>query len=469
MKVKSIPISWISRDGLRLDCNPYMSGALEAKIRLEDLACPKEKLSTLTKGYSGGIYNGPQFIRNFVEDPAYGVPFLGTSSMLRADLSNLPLLKKKDAHSPRLSYLRIEPCTTLISCSGTIGRMAFARSDMEGMWSNQDILKVVPDQTKIPPGYLYAFLSSKFGVPQVTSGTYGAIIQHIEPENIAGLTVPRLGEIIERQTDQFIQFAASLRTDAQALLSRATTLFLKSAGLEDQVPSLWHASGPDLGFDSHIGLSHSLRASNYAPRVSRLLAKLRSGDYRTLGDICAKGHLGTGARFKRIDCDPEFGVCLIGQRQGFWMKPEGRWISTAHAPKGIFAKDETVMIASSGTLGEHEMYCRSIFVTGRWLKHAYTQHFLRVVSGDNDVSGAYLFAFLRSELAFRCLRSMSTGSKQQEIHKDLISMFPVPILQRDIRTEIEALVRQASGKRDKADVSEDNAISLIEKTIEEAP
>lgn len=467
MKVKSIPSSWIFRDGLRLDCNPYMAGALEARIRLEELAYPKQRLADLCKGGIGGLVNPGRITRQWVMGPAYGVPFLTSSSILQADLSNLRFIAKRAVReNPKLL---IRQGYTLITRAGSIGRMSYTRPDMDGMACTEDVLRVIPDQERVPPGYLYAFLSSKFGVPLVTSGTYGAIIQHIEPEHIAGLPVPRLGEIIERQIDQFIQFAATLRTDAQALLSRATTLFLQSAGLEDQVPSLWHASGPELGFDSHIGLSHSLRASNYAPRVSRLLAKLRSGDYRTLGDICAKGHLGTGARFKRIDCDPEFGVCLIGQRQGFWMKPEGRWISTAHAPKGIFAKDETVMIASSGTLGEHEMYCRSIFITGRRLKHAYTQHFLRVVSGDSDVSGAYLFAFLRSELAFRCLRSMSTGSKQQEIHKDLISVFPVPILQRDIRTEIEALVREASGKRDKADVSEDNAISLIEKTIEEAP
>jgi type I restriction enzyme S subunit len=52
-------------------------------------------------------------------------------------------------------------------------------------------MRVVPDAEKIPPGYLYAYLSSKFGVPLVVGGTYGAIIQHIEPEHIANLPVPR--------------------------------------------------------------------------------------------------------------------------------------------------------------------------------------------------------------------------------------------------------------------------------------
>ena len=464
MKVKSIPSSWISRDGLRLDCNPYMSGALEAKIRLDELPYPTDSLVSLCSNGIDGIYHAGRESRSWVEDPDIGVPFLSSSSILAADLSGLPHISKKQVK--RNPKFLLKKGWTLITRSGTIGRMVYSRPDMEGLACSEHVMRVVPDETKITPGYLYAFLSSKFGVPLVTSGTYGSIIQSIEPEHIAGLPVPRLGESMEQEVGELIQAAAELRTASQSLLTRATRLFLLNAKLEEQATWVWHRNGPEIGFTSRIGISHSLRACNYSPRVSSLISKLRSVEYRTLGEICSSGHLGTGARFKRIDCEPEFGVCLIGQKQGFWMRPEGRWISTAHAPIGVFAEDETVMIASSGTLGEHEMYCRSIFITGRWLKHAYTQHFLRVVSGDKEISGAYLFAFLRSELAFRCLRSMSTGSKQQEVHKALISELPIPILRKDLRAEIESLVREAFSKRDLADVSEDKAVCLVEKAIE---
>ena len=148
------------------------------------------------------------------------------------------------------------------------------------------------------------------------------------------------------------------------------------------------------------------------------------------------------------------------------MRPEGRWITPRYAPADIFAKDESVLIASSGTLGENEVYCRPIFVTGRWLEYAYTQHFLRVVSGDADFPGAYLFAFLRSEIAFRALRSMSTGSKQQEIHIELVKRMPVPILTTELRHEIAEIVRDAFRNRDCADEAEDRAIRSIEAAID---
>ncbi len=72
------------------------------------------------------------------------------------------------------------------------------------------------------------------------------------------------------------------------------------------------------------------------------------------------------------------------------------------------------------------MFCRPLFVTGSWLKYAYTQHFLRVVSGDPEIPGAYLFAFFRSEAAFRLLRSLSVGGKQQDIHEFLRAEIPIP-------------------------------------------
>jgi hypothetical protein len=54
------------------------------------------------------------------------------------------------------------------------------RLDMAGLACSEDVLRVVPDVSCIPPGYLYAFLSSRFGVSLVVSGTYGAIV---DPEN----------------------------------------------------------------------------------------------------------------------------------------------------------------------------------------------------------------------------------------------------------------------------------------------
>ena len=205
MKTKLVPSAWLEKEGRRLDCGPYLSGSIEAKLLLDQLPVLKQMLRSLTTGHDGGIYNGPHFERTYVSSREYGVPFLSSSAMLLADLSRVELLRTRDALSPKLSFLRLRPGMTLISCSGTIGRMVYTRPDMDGFWSSQHIMKIVPDESKILPGYLYAFLASRYGVPMVIGGTYGSVIQSIEPQHICDLPIPRLGSNHEEAAHKLVR------------------------------------------------------------------------------------------------------------------------------------------------------------------------------------------------------------------------------------------------------------------------
>src|SRR5690606_506709 len=139
----------------------------------------------------------------------YGTPFMGSSDIRMSDFSALPLIANRQVERNPLFTLGLG--WTLITRSGTIGRMAYARPDMDGMACSEHVLRVVPDAERIPPGYLYAFLSSRYGVPLVVSGTYGAIIQHIEPEHIAELPVPRFDSGFEQEVAKAIDAAAAER------------------------------------------------------------------------------------------------------------------------------------------------------------------------------------------------------------------------------------------------------------------
>jgi type I restriction enzyme S subunit len=187
MQVKSIPSRWIYKEGLRLDSNPYMSGVLEAKMLLDRLSVPKVKLQDLTFKGMEGIFHAGREGRTWVDNPQYGTPFMNGRDILASDLSYLPLLSNKQIKSnPKLL---IEDQWILITRSGTIGRMSFSRAEMGGLACTEDVLRVVPDKNLVHPGYLYAYLISQFGIPLVTSGTYGAIIQHIEPHHVGSIPV----------------------------------------------------------------------------------------------------------------------------------------------------------------------------------------------------------------------------------------------------------------------------------------
>ncbi|MNO28335.1 hypothetical protein D3C76_182260 [compost metagenome] len=458
--------SWLGEDGRRLDCNPYMSGALEARDALQRLAVRKDPLKSLTSGHSGGIYNGPVFSRIWVEDPKFGVPFVSGSDILNADLSVLPLLKKTYAQSKKLAHLKLAEGMTLITCSGTIGRMAYVRPCMSGMWSSQHIMKVVPDPSRVPPGYLYAFLSSRYGVPLVVSGTYGAIIQHIEPEHIADLPVPRFGVDVEGEIDCLISSAAKDISESNRLISLATQTLLSSIGRDDLRDDLWHQDDRALGWQEHAVSSESFRALNYDPRVAEIRREIEARPHSQLGSLCDPSQFKGKIIFTRIDAEPEHGYMLLGQRNAFHVRPEGRWISRKSvAGLGLIVPPGTTLVPSHGTLGEFELYCRALIVTKRTAQYAYSGDFFRCVPIEGAIEPGYLFAFMRSRLAFRMLRSISTGGKQQEQHSAMMYRLPIPRLGKEKEREIAAMVDRGGQLYDRGLDSEDHARSLIEEQI----
>lgn len=458
--------NWLADQGLRLDATPYLSGSYEARKLLERLPGTQPLDDVVRK--PTGIFHAGRSARRWVTDPEYGVPFFSSSDILEADSSFLPLMAKSAIRDNPL--LLIERDWTLITRSGTVGRMTYARPDMDGFACSEHVLRVAADASKILSGYLYAFLSSRYGIPMIINAAYGAIVQHIEPDHIADLPVPRFGSEVEEKIHGHVQAAADLRAKAQAWLAAATRDLFESAGLPEFLDLRWHDQPRDTGFSTTRLTPATLRAQNMAPRARQLLDRLASVSHRRLGDICAHGQLTRGNRFTRIDSEPGYGYRLIGQRQGPWVRPEGRWVAVApEVLEDIKAKDESVLVASQGTLGETEVFCRSIFVTGRWQREfVFSEHFLRIVSGDPDFPGAYLFAFLRSEVAFRIFRAMSTGSKQQDIHEELRREIPVPGCTAADRERIAETVRQAYRWRDEADELEDRAQELLETAVRDA-
>ena len=80
---------------------------------------------------------------------------------------------------------------TLITCSGTIGKVALVGKHWENWTANQHIIRVVPANNEIA-GYLSVFLSSQYGYRLITHHTYGAVIDEIDATHVSQIAVPLL-------------------------------------------------------------------------------------------------------------------------------------------------------------------------------------------------------------------------------------------------------------------------------------
>lgn len=448
---------WLQEGGRRLDCNPYMSGALEARDTLKQLKARKDALSTLTAGHAGGIYNGPVFARIWVDDPRYGVPFLSNSDMLNADLANLPLLQRRYAESKKLAHLELSPGTTLITCSGTIGRMTYVRPDMAGMWSSQHIMKVVPDPERVPGGYLYAYLSSRYGVPLVVSGTYGAIIQHIEPEHIAELPVPRFGPVFEQEVAQLIDAAAAERVAASKHRRAALELFQAKIGWSRHADSIARAPMAS-------ALLGRMDAFHYAPRVETGRASLAAHLGVRLGDQVERVfEPNRGSRLKVTD--PAFGVPFLSSSSVFELNPSAEYlISRSLTPhlEGLLVSDCDVLIPRSGQLGG--IIGRAVLPLPMNVGQAGSEHLVRVRC-HSPQDAAYLWAVLASEPGYWALVGTAFGSSIPSLDSSLISDLTIPWLSDLDRQEIGALAEKAVVAQNKGNELEAKAVALLEEKI----
>jgi type I restriction enzyme S subunit len=405
-------------------------------------------------------------VRNYVDDTEHGVPFLTSSSMLLADFTHIDLLRKQDATSPRLAHLRLDVGMTLISCSGTIGRMAYARPEMAGMWSSQDVLKVDPEPAVVQPGFLYALLSSRFGVPLIAGGTYGAIIPHLEPQHIADIPVPLAPAAIQGAAHRLVTEAAELRTKASAELRSVIREIEDAAGLP-AIERRYYGESPDVSVvtaGSLNGRMDGLFHSNYHRSVLGPLMGLPSSGRTTVRDLSTR--VFEPLRFKRISVEePAYGVPFFGTSALMRADPDASYLLAKRTPgiDDLTVTRATLLVPRSGQLVG--LIGHAVLPHGDVLGGAVSEDAIRVVAPDEGTAG-YLYACLSSEYGRRQLKARAFGSSIPHLDVHVIGDAVVPCLDDVAMKRFGARAFGVASARHEALGKEREARALVEQWIE---
>ena len=169
-----------------------------------------------------------------------GVPYLDSAQILEVapDINKrvLSLKGKKQA-----DYL-VSAGTLLIPCSGQvhgiIGSVGLATDWHENKVLTNHILRIVPKSNPaIRIGYLQAVLSHPLlGRPRVLKGAFGSSVPELSPDDVSGLSVPRLPTATEDKIADMMEETVTLRTQADELekqiadeAERHLTQFLSTA------------------------------------------------------------------------------------------------------------------------------------------------------------------------------------------------------------------------------------------------
>src|SRR5207302_906600 len=69
------------------------------------------------------------------------------------------------------------------------GRVVYATAYHHGAIGTNNLIRVVVED-ELLRGYVYQFLQSKLGQDQLRANIYGAIVDHIEPDDVKKILIP---------------------------------------------------------------------------------------------------------------------------------------------------------------------------------------------------------------------------------------------------------------------------------------
>lgn len=172
------------------------------------------------KNISKEIILPGRFKRVYV-DEGYGRVFIGGKQLLELDPSNKKYLSLVH-HGDRISkQLELHENMILITCSGTIGKVALVGKHWDGWTANQHIIRIVPANENIA-GYLSVFLSSEYGYTLITRYIYGSVVNEIDDNHVANIPIPLLKNVdIQRRINELAIEANERRYEAYQLEQQA--------------------------------------------------------------------------------------------------------------------------------------------------------------------------------------------------------------------------------------------------------
>ena len=455
MKTSSINFVASSQKGLRFDASFHLSDGLVTKRKV--LTSPYN-MKTIGD-VSSRIFFGNRAKRVYVTNPEHGIPFLSSSNILQADLENVKLASKK--YMP-VEEMKLEKGWTLISRSGTIGNCAFANAKHAQKLASEDVIRVVPNNI-LREGLIYAYLASKYGYSLLTQGTFGAVIQHIEPDFVSSIPIPDFPSDFQKEVDDLIQDSARLREEATDALNEATSAIKNYINyqFEEHPFKCGLVNSQDICKSLRLRIDPPALMNDGVVAMSELTKRLPYKRIRDLNVTVRRPGI-----FKRIKV--ESGIPYIKGSEIFLTNPFRRCehLSKSRTPfiDEMKMKEGQILVTCAGSVGDIKMITKEYEE-----KDAIgSQDIIRIDSHSEDglYNKEYLFTYLQLPFVYSYIQSMKYGSVIERIEPFHVESIPVIEPSPELSLHVKNLVQKYMDSSYEAFYKEENAISMVEQEIE---
>lgn len=447
MKTNKVHISQIPQMEFRFDPPLHLSEGVKVRSVLNKLPFENKTLASVTEK----IFLGNIFSRIWVKDNTHGIPYLAASDTVLANLDTGQFLAKRQG--TEMPYLMLKPNWILVTCSGTLGKTTYTNNNFNGRIATHDLIRIIPNQDKMPGGYIYAFLSGKYGYYQITQSQFGGVVKHINATQAGQISIPELPKDFQDKIDGIIKESARLREEAADALSKVHKIFADEISIKVK-PISYNINVKQI----LEGNGKRLEASIYTDKANQLLqAIINNFQYKTVKELTLNSF--TESMFKREYVEKGFPF-MMGSDILKSIPSESKYISNRQASKKeeLFVKEDWILMTCSGSVGD------VAYVDKHLTSFIYTHDLIRIVPKDRNTQ-LYLYGFLSSPIGKELTNHFKYGSVIQHLEAFHVQEIPVPLL-KDFEAYIIESVNNYVENIFKAKILELEAISLVESEIE---
>lgn len=168
-----------------------------------------------------GIFYPGRHTRNYVEPSENSVPFYSGTQILQ--LRPFDLKYQPKDYAPAKKHF-VYKDWILITRSGSTGRVVMVTDTIDGSMVSEHVIRVICDPQQIDPYYVYSYLASeKIGKVLLEKGIYASVVDHITPDFVSTIPIPRLKPEKEKAIADAIRDAEKKRDEANKMFEEQQT------------------------------------------------------------------------------------------------------------------------------------------------------------------------------------------------------------------------------------------------------
>lgn len=456
MKLAKINNKHIAKEFMRFDPTFHLSESIQLKKLLSN---QPYDLTTVGER-SDDIFFGNIFSRIFVKDENFGIPYMTASDMMKSDINSGKFIAKRQAE--KLQKLIIKKDWILVSCSGTLGNVVYTNDLFENKIGTHDLIRIIPQDGDILPGFMYAYLASKYGYTLLTQSSFGGVVKHINPEQIAHIPVPIFPKEKQEQIHNLITEAATLRVEANRLLEEAVEVLSTFIGIKQK--GMLTQFGKVSLKDISKSLSTRLDPPIFVNNGVRTMEAIRNSDKKLvpLSEIEDITVYRPGI-FKRSYVAK--GLPYIKGSELFNTNPFIRCdnLSKTKTPfiDEMTLKENQILITCAGSCGLIKMITKEY----EDREAIGSQDIIRLQSENILFTSEYLFVYLQLPFVYDYIQSMKYGSVIERIEPFHVQSIPIVVPSKELSVNITNLITNYKNNVYQAFSNETQAISLVENEI----